>query len=788
MLSGLSVLRVREYYADIQASVWDKTSEIDRVLAALPSHVHEGWLRYLRFHPSSKERRRVIENSSRLFGLSFAASFGIGVATWSVIDVAATALLPFLPLSGSFSLILISLLRVIVSAFIFVFAVGAIGIGVWRSAFASLMKGEPPSKGTGWLGAALVAGSVPGVIVSVVEIVLRRPLPLSTMLNNLQTEIATYLVLLVGCVLIFRWIAGAASAWFEVALQSRSPRPILLLSVATALILVVGTLASASFVVMFSFTVTPWREWGPSWIYSYGFVAGGPILLSSMAVWAFPLVAPWWRQGVEPRKLPGWVFLDGASPDLPNQEPLRAGGALLTGIVMGLIFWLLWELIYFRVYFPSAIGDGIYSGYRLVAAGIALVSDSEGFQLPGTAVCFQAVAAAIAAGRARRLSVVHGLFAAFVAGCVIVVGDWIFFGIRFDVPVSDLTLATLTIMGLGAAVALSTAILAAWIGNVTRSLLSGTSVLRRSVSISSASSGLGLGTSSHPRETSRRKGLLSKGCAAVLCIVVGTGMAVRIREQVVPMQEVSAIRETAERGDSDAQNKLGTFYANGQSVARDDVQAVFWWSEAAAQGNAPAQFSLAQMYFTGRGVAQDEAMALKWVRRAAEQGHAEAETVLGSMYAAGRGVSKDDVQALQWFNRAAEQGNADAQNNLGIFYASGRGTPREDAAAVQWLRKAAERGHADAQNNLGLMYQQGRALPKDDVLALQWFRSAAEQGHPHAQFLVGEMYEKGEVVAKDDEQAIAWFRKSAAQSLPEANTRLQVMCDRGLSAACSQVK
>ena len=57
------------------------------------------------------------------------------------------------------------------------------------------------------------------------------------------------------------------------------------------------------------------------------------------------------------------------------------------------------------------------------------------------------------------------------SGFVIVLGDWIFFGIRFDVPVSDLTVATLVIMGLGAAVAQPTAILAAWMGNVARRVL-----------------------------------------------------------------------------------------------------------------------------------------------------------------------------------------------------------------------------------------------------------------------------------------------------------------------------
>ena len=47
-----------------------------------------------------KERRQIVEDPSGLLGLSFADAFGIGVATWSIIDVATAVLLPFLPLSG----------------------------------------------------------------------------------------------------------------------------------------------------------------------------------------------------------------------------------------------------------------------------------------------------------------------------------------------------------------------------------------------------------------------------------------------------------------------------------------------------------------------------------------------------------------------------------------------------------------------------------------------------------------------------------------------------------------
>jgi TPR repeat protein len=775
MLSGLAVLRAREYYADVQASVWDRAPRIDRVLAGLPTPVGEGWRRYLRFHPDPRERLQIVGDPSRLLRLRFADAFAIGIAAWSIVSAVSYLLVPFWPKDAWAALVFYVSIKVAVPAAVFVFAIGAIGIGVWRHAFASLLKGDHSFKGTGWLAAAFVAGSLPGLVMVLAEAALmsfgEQPLPFWIPLTALLLDAVTCIVLLVGCLLVFRWIAEAASAWFEVVLRSRSPRPILLFSVATALILLVATFGLASFVVTLSFMATPWRQEGPNWIYQYGLVAGGPIVIVSMAAWAFPLAASWRRKQVMPAGLAGWVFLDGAAPQIPGQEPVRPGEALWTGIVTGLVFWLAWELLYFRNHLPTGIGETIHSSFEWLFVGTARVFGDRSFLLAASATCFQALAAAIAAGRARRLSAVCGLFAASAAGFIIVAGYYVFFGIGYENSASGLATTSLLMMGLGAMAALPTVVAAAWVTSVARRVFANTAV-----------------SPNNAGERQQRPPswfLLSKGSIAALCVVVGIGMTARIREVVVKTQEVNAYQASAERGDSDAQNKLGNMYARGQAVAQDDAQAIFWWRKAAEQGHADAQYNLANMFFMGRGVAQDDVMAAQWVLRAAEQGHVDAEDGLGTMYALGRGVAKDDSLALHWFREAAERGQADAQNNLGIFYALGRGTPQDDTAAVQWLRKAAAQGHADAQNSLGFMYQHGRALPKDDVLALQWFHRAAEQGHADAQFHVGQIYEKGEVVAKDDEQAVLWFRKAAEKGHADAKAQLQAMCDRGLRVACS---
>ncbi len=75
----------------------------------------------------------------------------------------------------------------------------------------------------------------------------------------------------------------------------------------------------------------------------------------------------------------------------------------------------------------------------------------------------------------------------------------------------------------------------------------------------------------------------------------------------------------------------------------------------AEKGNANAQFRLGVVYRKGRGVPQDYAEAMGWWRKAAEHGNATAQNNLGIMYYRGRGVPKDYVQAHMWNILAASR-------------------------------------------------------------------------------------------------------------------------------------
>lgn len=469
VLAGLAVLRARECYADVQASAGDPGRGIDRVLATLTEPVGDSWRRYLRFHPSPRRRSQIVEDPSRLLKLGIADAFGIGVAAWSVEEVLKGLALPFFPADLRMALLFTSLLYIIVPAAIFVFAIGAIGIGVWRSAFASLAQGARPSSGTAWLGAAFVAGTLPGIILSAaLQPFEETAIPFHLLMTGLQLKVSTYVIFFLACLFIFPWISAAASVWFDVVVRTRSPRPILLITVMMATILALGTLAMANFIILYSFLTESLQQDRASRIAQFGLTAGAWTLLASLIAWSFPLASLGWQKKRVTNAVAPWVFLDHASPALPERLPLRAQQALLAGIVNGLLCCLLWELVFFRASFPPPIGNWIGPAIGGLLSWTRRAFGSTAVLMAGSAVIFQALAAAIAAARAKRLSVTCGLFAASVAGVVVAVGNTILYGFGPDATVRIQALVALQLMGLGAVVALPTALLVAWSANLVR--------------------------------------------------------------------------------------------------------------------------------------------------------------------------------------------------------------------------------------------------------------------------------------------------------------------------------
>lgn len=83
-------------------------------------------------------------------------------------------------------------------------------------------------------------------------------------------------------------------------------------------------------------------------------------------------------------------------------------------------------------------------------------------------------------------------------------------------------------------------------------------------------------------------------------------------------------RSSALNGDAASQTNLGLMYSKGLGVARNEAEAVKWYSLAANQGQAVAQNNLGAMYLSGSGAPLDPIMGAVWLILASENGYAAA--------------------------------------------------------------------------------------------------------------------------------------------------------------------
>jgi hypothetical protein len=128
--------------------------------------------------------------------------------------------------------------------------------------------------------------------------------------------------------------------------------------------------------------------------------------------------------------------------------------------------------------------------------------------------------------------------------------------------------------------------------------------------------------------------------------------------------ELAQLRANAEKGDLNAQARLGVMYYWGEGAPMDWQEAKSWLRKAAERGSMDAQAKLGAMFFLGQGGPRDLDESVKWFRMAAEQGEPYAQGCMGVMYAVGEGLPKDLVQAYVWLSQALFGGDPDAAEPL----------------------------------------------------------------------------------------------------------------------------
>lgn len=204
-----------------------------------------------------------------------------------------------------------------------------------------------------------------------------------------------------------------------------------------------------------------------------------------------------------------------------------------------------------------------------------------------------------------------------------------------------------------------------------------------------------------------------------------------------------------------------------------------WLVPWAQRGEPDAQYRLGIMYEEGLGLQADAKKAEKWYRRAADAGHAGARKRLAKLRRSTVASDGRRSVALEWYQENAAQGDVDAQYQLGFILETGLGTARDEVRAARWYEEAASNEHVLAQLRLGLMYLSGSGVAQSRIQGSRWLREAADNDDRLARRMIDRVVEASaelelDVTAiaakvrklsqKDAASAVAWIDRQYANA------------------------
>ncbi|MGB0684398.1 MAG: tetratricopeptide repeat protein [Magnetovibrionaceae bacterium] len=230
----------------------------------------------------------------------------------------------------------------------------------------------------------------------------------------------------------------------------------------------------------------------------------------------------------------------------------------------------------------------------------------------------------------------------------------------------------------------------------------------------------------------------------------------------------TALYQSAQANDPDAQYELGMMYLEGDTLTRleaDPKKAVSWLLASAQQGNANAQFEVAKLYDTGTGTLENDAIASKYFKAAADQGITEAQVIYGQRLIEGVGVDANPVEGVSYLQTYADaSGDTAVETELAARFLNGDGVEKDTAEAAKWLGKLGAKGDLGAMYDLGKLYYDGDGVEQDMVKAEYWLREPAAEGeYILAQFMLGTLYRDGHGVTQHFGTAAKWFDLAANQ-------------------------
>jgi hypothetical protein len=410
-LTRSAVLRQRELYADVRASVWDSASGgLRRLLSGMKAGPAAPWQRPFANHPLPLERQRVVDDTDSLFRIGFWTVFGAGLTfALAFPNVAAMLVAAFTGISGAVTGLTTVLIASTLAALILApLTVGVVGLGLWRAEFGSVMRGRR-APGVAIPAVALALGTALGGVLSYQSAGGLSGVSMEALLGYAVLYIVWVVLMLVLYAALLQWIRAGALPWLQALAIRRDARRGAALGLAIATALVSGGLGLLFFYrsfIQLGREVLGAGEVGVGLVLLVmiaGLLLAQPLLVpAGVSLWAFPFSSTLLRARAQPPGA-GDLFLETGTdrPPFVTSHPLQPGYALHAGSIAAIVGWILLLI------------------HQLLNAR----SWEPGVVLPLAAMVLpQAIVAALVARRVAVLPVLHGVMAASVAGLLIAVG------------------------------------------------------------------------------------------------------------------------------------------------------------------------------------------------------------------------------------------------------------------------------------------------------------------------------------------------------------------------------
>lgn len=235
--------------------------------------------------------------------------------------------------------------------------------------------------------------------------------------------------------------------------------------------------------------------------------------------------------------------------------------------------------------------------------------------------------------------------------------------------------------------------------------------------------------------------------------------------------------KAADLGDANSMELLGTLYADGDGVVKDEAKARYWIEKAAINGETSAMLTIGKKIKNGTwGYEANFERGLEWIVKAANLGNYSAIQYMGDLYA-GEYVQnsppQDIEKSLAWYKKSIEvQKEFEKQHGIssdsmvgtiletiGNHYACGRFGEGERIKAVDWYKKALELKDyhciASAACCIARFYFDENCKNVNLDEALKYYKKSLEHGYDFVAREIGDVYAaKGNNV-----EAIRWYEK-----------------------------